>query len=109
MKGAAFALGVLLGILGQSTAHADRLLLGTAEQRNADSPVSPVRGATMDQVKRHFGQPAQIFPAVGKPPITRWVYPQFVVYFERYRVIHSVVAATEINGRTPRRNIAHNP
>jgi len=29
---------------------------------------------------------------VGKPPISRWEYPGFVVYFEHEHVIHSVVA-----------------
>jgi hypothetical protein len=28
---------------------------------------------------------------VGDPPITRWVYDRFTVYFENDRVIHSVV------------------
>jgi hypothetical protein len=28
--------------------------------------------------------------AVGQPPIARWVYPSFVVYFERNLVIHAV-------------------
>ena len=31
-------------------------------------------------------------PAVGKPPISRWEYPGFVVYFEHDHVIHSVVS-----------------
>jgi hypothetical protein len=29
---------------------------------------------------------------VGKPPISRWEYPGFIVYFESDHVIHSVVA-----------------
>jgi hypothetical protein len=28
------------------------------------------------------------------PPITRWIYPQFNVYFERDRVISSVAQKT---------------
>lgn len=108
MKGVTFALGLLLAILGQSAAHADRLLLNTAEHANADPLAAPVRGTTMEQVKQHFGMPARIFPAVGKPPITRWVYPQFVVYFERNWVIHSVQADTRLSGKTLRRNIARN-
>ena len=29
--------------------------------------------------------------AVGNPPITRWEYPSFVVFFENNIVLHSVV------------------
>ena len=107
MKRAAFALGLLLGIVGQPTAHADRLL-NTAAQTDSGPPVDPVRGATMNQVKRHFGIPARIFPPVGEPPITRWAYPQFVVYFERQWVIHSVATTTRLNEKTPQQNSAHN-
>lgn len=106
MKRAVFALSMLLGILGQPIAHADRLLLSTAEQTSAGPRVTLDRGTTMDQVKQRFGMPAQILPAVGEPPITRWVYPQFIVYFERHWVIHSVAVATRLSGRTLRRNSA---
>ena len=47
---------------------------------------------TMDQVATKFGAPVSKVPAVGKPPISRWEYPGFVVYFEAEHVIHSVVA-----------------
>jgi outer membrane protein assembly factor BamE (lipoprotein component of BamABCDE complex) len=58
-----------------------------------DSDVAtPARGMTMDQVAAKFGDPATKIPAVGQPPITRWDYPGFVVYFERNHVIHSVIA-----------------
>lgn len=42
----------------------------------------PTREMTMQQVKAQFGAPASIKPAVGNPPITRWVYPDYTVYFE---------------------------
>jgi outer membrane protein assembly factor BamE (lipoprotein component of BamABCDE complex) len=51
----------------------------------------PTRGMTMDQVATKFGAPVTKVPAVGKPPISRWEYPGFVVYFEADHVIHSVV------------------
>jgi hypothetical protein len=54
--------------------------------------VTPARGMTMDQVSTKFGAPVSKTPAVGKPPISRWEYPGFVVYFEHEHVIHSVVA-----------------
>lgn len=53
---------------------------------------TPVAGMTMEEVTAKFGAPAQKLPAVGKPPISRWTYPGFIVYFEYTHVIHSVVA-----------------
>lgn len=50
----------------------------------------PRRGMSMDQVKNKLGQPVKADPAVGKPPITRWVYNDRTVYFERSTVIHVV-------------------
>jgi hypothetical protein len=58
-----------------------------------DSDVAtPARGMTMEQVATKFGTPVTKVPAVGKPPISRWEYPGFIVYFESDHVIHSVVA-----------------
>ena len=54
----------------------------------------PHRSETMHQVQRRFGAPERRFPAVGRPPITRWDYPDFSVYFEYNRVVHAVVHST---------------
>lgn len=51
---------------------------------------TPAAGSTMEQVEKKFGKPGNVLPAVGDPPITRWVYDGFTVYFEHDRVIHSV-------------------
>lgn len=51
----------------------------------------PHRGMTTAAVQARFGAPKERRAAVGQPPISRWIYPQFVVYFEADRVIHSVV------------------
>jgi len=50
----------------------------------------PAKGLTMHQVEEHFGKPTKILDAKGKPPITRWVYERFTVYFEGRFVIHAV-------------------
>jgi hypothetical protein len=57
----------------------------------AAAAISPARGSTMESVKAKFGAPSQEIPAVGRPPITRWEYPGYVVYFENDRVLHTVV------------------
>jgi hypothetical protein len=55
---------------------------------------APARGMTMTQVESKFGDPVTKVPAVGKPPISRWEYSGFVVYFEHDHVIHSVVSGS---------------
>lgn len=50
----------------------------------------PVRGQSMSQIERQHGAPAERFAAVGQPPITRWVYPTMIVYFEYEHVVHAV-------------------
>ena len=52
----------------------------------------PRRGTTMDAVRAKFGAPSQEEAAVGKPPITRWDYPNYSVFFEYDKVLHTVVA-----------------
>lgn len=54
------------------------------------APDAPVRGMNMDQVTQQYGEPQEIKAAVGDPPITRWVYEGYTVYFDHNYVIHSV-------------------
>lgn len=56
----------------------------------ADQGDKPTRGMHMSQVEARFGAPATRHAAVGKPPITRWDYPGFSVFFEFDHVIHAV-------------------
>jgi hypothetical protein len=51
---------------------------------------TPDRGMLKSQVERKFGTPTERVAAVGTPPISSWVYPTFVVYFEYDHVIHAV-------------------
>lgn len=65
----------------------------TATPAPRSAPIeTPARGSTMDRVKAKFGQPSQEVPAVGQPPISRWEYPGYIVYFEYDKVLHTVVA-----------------
>jgi len=54
----------------------------------------PARGATMAAVEAHFGAPQARHDAVGAPPITRWDYPTFSVFFEHDRVVDTVVTGS---------------
>lgn len=62
-----------------------------AEDGIANTVTVPARGLTMSAVEQSFGKPAEVLAAVGNPPITRWVYPAYTVYFDHQYVIHSVV------------------
>jgi hypothetical protein len=54
---------------------------------------TPQRGSTMSAVEAKFGAPTSKSSPVGKPPITKWFYPNFVVVFENDKVLHAVVTA----------------
>ena len=51
----------------------------------------PGRGMSMEMVQSRFGEALEKYSAVGDPPITKWVYKNFTVYFESEFVIHAVV------------------
>lgn len=73
---------------------ADVLLIDAIQEAPANSSEGlprPRSGQTMDSVRARFGTPEQELPWIGEPPITRWVYPEFTVYFENEYVINTVV------------------
>ena len=78
------------GLAGVATADMVAVDKGIAVKESDIN--TPSRGMTMSQVASKFGEPATKVPAIGKPPISRWEYPGFVVYFEHDHVIHSVVS-----------------
>ena len=51
----------------------------------------PVKGMNQEQVKAIFGAPEETRAARGEPPISSWVYTNYVVYFESGYVIHTVL------------------
>ncbi len=79
----------LLALLLPLPSLADTLRVPVGQQGTASQPL-PKQGETQDDVKQRYGQPDQQHPAVGHPPISRWDYPGFSVYFETDRVIDSV-------------------
>ncbi len=83
-----FLLSLVTGLFVQP-AIADTLLVESVQ--SAPAVNSPERGITMDQVRQSWGEPQQHVGPVGEPPISHWVYPDFVVYFESNYVLHSVV------------------
>ena len=68
---------------------ADVLLIESIQ--TAPAVQTPRKGLDMAGVRQQFGEPAQQVAAVGEPPISRWEYAGFTVYFENDTVLHSVI------------------
>ena len=84
------SLPALLLAVAFGTAEADTLLIDGVESSLATRAERPARGASKAQVQARYGEPSRMDPAVGEPPISRWEYAGFTVYFENDRVIHAV-------------------
>ena len=78
----------LIAVAAMSS-NADTLQIPLGQQGDP-SVQTPPRGSSMSDVVSLVGQPVQIDKAVGDPPIATWHYPEFRVYFEHDKVIHSV-------------------
>lgn len=94
MKRSLVLLACLLAPAG--AALAETLVMNDQVQVRPTDVQGPHRGATMKAVEQQYGAPAERHAAVGgasgaQPPITRWDYPQFSVFFEKDRVVHTVV------------------
>ncbi|TDQ40263.1 phosphodiesterase [Thiopseudomonas denitrificans] len=82
---------LLLALLSASTAAlADTLKIPLGQQSGQTAAGLPQRGQSQTSVLRAHGEPARRHASVGQPPITRWDYPGFSVYFEYDHVINSV-------------------
>ncbi|MDN5781060.1 MAG: hypothetical protein L0H23_03390 [Luteimonas sp.] len=93
----------LLGMAG--AASADVLLVDRVQQESRIA--MPTRGMSMSQVEARFGAPGEKLDARGGqkhqwPTINRWVYPGFVVYFEKNRVIDAVARKAAPNEVGPK-------
>ncbi len=75
--------------------QADVLLIDRVEAK-AGKDV-PKKSATMNQVRSNYGDPMNEHAAVGEPPITRWDYNDFIVYFEHQHVITTVLKKSNPN------------
>jgi hypothetical protein len=85
------AIAVASGLaVASGPAQADTLLVDSVAAARPTTAERPLPGNTMTGVEARFGAPASRSGPVGKPPITRWDYADFVVYFEFDHVVHSV-------------------
>lgn len=88
-------ISLTLTLIVSAPVSADVLLIESIQ--SAPAIATPRNGQTMSQVRQQFGEPAQELAAVGEPPISRWEYTGFSVFFENDVVLHSVIQHAKNN------------
>lgn len=82
---------VLVALFASSVALGDTLLIEGLTGDAVSANERPRRGMSMASVEARFGAPTSRVAAIGDPPISRWEYPGFIVYFEYEYVVHAAV------------------
>ncbi len=85
---------LLVGLSHSTTVVAAKKgeLYTTAVTTQGDSSTRrPRNSQTKESVITEFGEPDNKIAAIGEPPISRWEYPKYNVFFEYDRVIHTVL------------------
>jgi hypothetical protein len=100
---------LLCGCAAAGSATAETIVVNDQVQVRESRIDVPKRGLTMGDVEKQFGAPVTRHAAVGggapqRPPITRWDYNGFSVFFEKDRVIDSVVTGGEAPAGQPAAN-----
>nr|WP_199535979.1 hypothetical protein [Dyella solisilvae] len=95
---------LLAAACATAPAHAEEVLVQRVQQEQGMN--LPTRGMSMDQVEKQFGAPQRkLTPRGGgsarQPVINRWDYSNFIVYFEKSHVIHSVLNTPAGNNTNP--------
>lgn len=101
MKPSIGVLALIVTLTLGSVAHANEsleqpsisgtlLLIDWLEKDRDQAAQRPRQGMTQAEVENTFGAPETRHRPVGDPPITRWVYDDFIVYFEHHLVIRAV-------------------
>jgi hypothetical protein len=85
--------GVLAALPLMSTAETVQIPIGQQGQ-DKQGIQRPRTGMGQTQVREQFGNPLDWTNPVGEPPISKWTYANFIVYFEYDHVIHSVLVHT---------------
>ncbi len=80
---------VLAGSILPFSISADVLLI--EEVRQSERMEVPDNGMTTTEVRARFGDPVKEYGPVGDPPITRWEYGKWSVYFEYKTVLFTVL------------------
>jgi hypothetical protein len=100
----AIALAIVSVAMAPAARAGDTLLMQRVQQEKAMS--LPQKGMSMAEVERRFGAPTSKLDSRGggsakQPVINRWMYPGYIVYFERSHVIHTVLNTPAGNNTNP--------
>ncbi|MEZ2417916.1 hypothetical protein [Luteibacter sp. RCC_6_2] len=100
----AIALAIVSASVAPSVRAGDTLLMQRVQQEQAMN--LPKKGMSMAEVERRYGQPTSKLDSRGggsrkQPVINRWMYPGYIVYFERSHVIHAVLNTPAGNNLNP--------
>ncbi|QGX38614.1 hypothetical protein [Permianibacter aggregans] len=96
---------LLITLLAASPAIiAEELKIPISEQGNEEVK-RPHKSMLKADVERVFGAPLDRTEPVGEPPISRWHYEKFIVYFEYDHVVHTVL----IHKRKPETVVEEQP
>jgi hypothetical protein len=87
---------VLLGAIAVPPPPLPADVLLIEELRQAGRMELPENGPTKPEVETRFGKPEIRHSAVGDPPISRWEYKRWSVYFEYNRVLFTVLHKGEV-------------
>jgi hypothetical protein len=91
---------IILIAIFSATAHSDVLII---DRINTNQAINiPAKGLSMNQVLSKYGEPVSKNAAVGQPPIVKWQYGEFSVYFENNWVISSVIHKTNDSEKGPK-------
>ncbi|NIM70594.1 MAG: hypothetical protein GTN86_08235 [Xanthomonadales bacterium] len=82
---------VLAAILLIATAPALADVLIIDEVRQVERMTLPRNGQSKANIEAQYGAPKKRHEAVGDPPISRWEYEDYSVYFEYDLVLFSVL------------------
>jgi hypothetical protein len=94
-------LTITLAVLAGFTASARADVLLIEEVRTAEGMTLPVNGMSQADVRGAFGEPTRTYTPVGNPPITRWDYAGWSVYFEYDTVLSAVLARGHVVTKKP--------
>jgi hypothetical protein len=94
MKTGTLTTALALAALWGNLAAAETIVVDDQVQVLPSTVDRPARGLSMTAVEAKFGAPQTRHDAVGAPPITRWDYAGFSVFFEKDRVIDAVAVGS---------------
>lgn len=89
-RGHLMFLCLVVGVIATPAVVAETTPGNSPDMATTTAPSMPTRGMRMAEVEKLFGAPREKSAAVGKPPISRWDYDGFSVYFEYDHVIHAI-------------------